>query len=64
VRKSNTLNGTIDKLEYYEADLNLEMIRLKNADRISLGAFNSVSNAIDRRAIALRSLKQLMGESI
>lgn len=64
MRRSDTLNGIIDKLEYYEADLNLEMIRLKNADHISPYIFRSVSNALDRRATALRSLKRLTGESI
>ena len=61
MRKSNTFGGIIDKLEYYEAELNIEIKRLKYlktpAKRYSL------SNILDRRNTAMKSLKRLLSLS-
>ena len=60
MRKSNTFNGIIDKLELCETELQAEIKRMKNANLISVNIFSSVSNALDRRALALRSMKRIM----
>ena len=60
MRKSNTLGGKIDKLELCEAELQSEITRLKSLNCISPTAFDSISNALDRRNTAMKSLKRLL----
>lgn len=60
MRRSNTLGGVIDKLEFCEAELNLEIKRMKGTKRITASAFHLLSNALDRRDLAMKPLKQLL----
>lgn len=63
MRKSNTLGGIIDRLEYYEAELNVEIKRLKDTKSFTTFTtftFNSASNILDRRNTAMKSLKRLL----
>ena len=62
MRKANTLGGCIDRLELCEAELQLEIKRLKDNNLISSGIFGSLSNALDRRNLAMRSLKRTLTE--
>ena len=59
MRKSNTLGGIIDRLEFYETELNVEIKRLKDTKSFTTFTFNSASNVLDRRNTAMRSLKRL-----
>lgn len=58
MRKSNTIGGIIDQLEYYEAKLNLEIKWLKDPKYI--GRCYSIHSALNRRNTAMKSLKQLL----
>ena len=60
MRKSNTLDGIIDKLEFCETELWVEIERMKDANLISISIFSSLSNALDRRNLALRSMKRMI----
>jgi hypothetical protein len=60
MRKSNTIDGAIDKLELCETELQSEIERMKDTKRITLSIFHSLSNALDRRALSLRSIKRIM----
>lgn len=51
MRKSNTLDRT---------ELWVEIERRKDANLISISIFNSLSNALDRRNLALRSMKRMI----
>jgi hypothetical protein len=65
MRKANTLGGCIDRLEYNGTELQLEIIRLKDINRISPTVFNSlsnVSNVLGRYNLAMRSLKRILTE--
>jgi hypothetical protein len=56
MRKANTLT------ELCEAELQFEIKRLKDNNLISSGIFGSLSNALDRRNLAMRSLKRILTE--
>lgn len=56
MRRSDTISGIIDKLELCEAELQAEIKQMKDANLI----FSSLSNALDRRDLALRSLKRIV----
>ena len=60
MRKSNAFGGIIDKLEFYETELNCEIKRMKDANLISMDIFSSISNALDRTALALQSMKRIL----
>ena len=57
MRKSNTLGGIIDRLEFYEAELNVEIDRLKDP-RLTKSWYSIFT--LDRRNTAMRSLKRLL----
>ena len=63
MRKSNTVGGVIDKLELCEAELQAEIERMKDTKQITLSIFHSLSNALDRRNLALRSMKRILSLS-
>lgn len=56
MQKSNTFGGIIDKLELCETELQAEIERMKDANYI----VHSLSNALDRRNLALRSMKRMV----
>lgn len=60
MRKSDTLGGAIDHLEYYENVLETKIKQLKSDKRISLSGFVSLGSAIDRRNLGLRSMKRIL----
>jgi hypothetical protein len=65
MRKSDTLGGAIDHLEYYENALETKIKHLKSDKRISLSEFVSLGSAMDRRNLGLRSMKRILtGERI
>ena len=56
MRKSNTLEGIIDKLELCDTELEIEIKRLKDFG----GLPPNISSTLDRRNTAMKSLKRLL----
>ena len=60
MRKAGTLAGTIDRVEFYGAELQSEIERLKKSNYMALDVFYSISNALDRQNLAMKSMKRLL----
>ena len=60
MRKAGTLAGTIDRVEFYGAELQSEIEKLKKSNYMTLGVFYSISNALDRHKLAMKSMKRLL----
>ena len=60
MRKAGTLAGTIDRVEFYGAELQSEIEKLKKSNYMALDVFYSISNALDRQNLAMKSMKRLL----
>lgn len=60
MRKSNTLEGIIDKLELCDTELEIEIKRLKDFGGLPPNLFSLISSTLNRRNTAMKSLKRLL----